>query len=251
MVELAHKIIGSGEKKVLFLHELMGDSRNYEKTIPYLDTTNYTFIFVDLRGYGSSKEIKGSYTCDEAAQDLKNLITNLNLNEVFLVAHSMSTMIAQKIALIDNRIKKLVLVTPISAEGIKMKDEAKKTMIAQLNENSGKIEEIVNSASKRYNQTWKDYRIDIAYTSSILEARVGYMSMYLNTDFLEDAEESINIPIKIIVGKYDFPVFAKANIQKIFSAYKDVQIVECQESGHYPMIECPVYFASKIEEFCK
>ena len=31
---------------------------------------------------------------------------------------------------------------------------------------------------------------------------------------------------------------------------KDVEIVECQEAGHYPMIECPVFFASKIEEFC-
>ena len=100
-----------------------------------------------------------------------------------------------------------------------------------------------------YNQTWKEYRIDMAYTSSTLEARVGYMSMYLNTDFLEEAEENINIPIKILVGKHDFPVFAKANIQKIFSTYKDIHIEECQECGHYPMIETPVYFATQIEKF--
>ncbi len=76
-----------------------------------------------------------------------------------------------------------------------------------MQENRGKIEEIVNSSSKRYNQTWRDYRIKLAYESSTLEARVGYMKMYLNTDFLEEAYENIDIPIKIIIGDYDFPVF--------------------------------------------
>jgi pimeloyl-ACP methyl ester carboxylesterase len=246
---LNHKTLGSGDKKVLFLHELMGDCRNYEPCLPYLDTTNFTYYFIDLRGYGLSKDIIGEYTCEEAANDIKNLITHLSLDEVYLVAHSMSTMIAQKIALIDKRIKKLILITPISAAGIKMEQKAKEKMLDELKQNDGKIEEIVESASKRYNQTWKEYRIDMAYTSSTLDARVGYMSMYLNTDFLEEAEENINIPIKILVGKHDFPVFAKANIQKIFSTYKDIHIEECQECGHYPMIETPVYFATQIEKF--
>jgi len=248
---LNYKIIGSGDKKVLFLHELMGDSRNYEPCLPYFDTKNFTFIFIDLRGYGLSKDIKGNFTCEEAAIDLKNLLDHLKLDKVYLLAHSMSTMIAQKVALIDNRIKKLILITPISAAGIKMKNESKINMLTKMKENDGKIEEIVNSSSKRYNQAWRDYRINIAYTSSTPEARAAYMSMYLNTDFLEEAEDNINIPIKILVGKYDFPVFTKTNIQKIFSAYKNIQIIECQEAGHYPMIECPVFFATKVEEFCQ
>jgi pimeloyl-ACP methyl ester carboxylesterase len=37
------------------------------------------------------------------------------------------------------------------------------------------------------------------------------------------------------------------NHEKIY----DLEIVECQKARHYPMLECPVFFASKLEEFCK
>jgi len=251
MTILKYKIIGEGKKKIVFLHELMGDHKNYDFCLPFLDKKNFTYIFVDLRGYGLSKDIKGEYSCDEAANDIKNLVEKLNFQEYFLVGHSMSTMIVQKIALIDKRVKKLLLITPISAAGIKMKEDAKNKLIQQMEENNGKIEQIVESSSKRYNKTWKNYRIDLAYNCSTLEARIGYMKMYLNTDFLKEAYENINIPIEIIVGAHDFPVFSINQIKKSFFKYKDIKIIESKEAGHYPMIETPVLFASILENFAK
>ena len=250
MTILNYKTLGNGPKHIIFLHELLGDNRNYESIYPFLDLKNFTYIFVDLRGYGLSKEITGSYTCEEASNDLKNLILHLNLEKVIILAHSMSTMIAQKLALIDSEhISKLILITPISPAGIKIPSASSTKLLNDMKNDDGNIEDIVISASKRYNQAWRDYRIDIAYSSSILEARVGYMNMYLSTDFLELAKE-INIPIKIIVGKYDFQIFALKTVNRIFSSiYKDLEIIECSEAGHYPMIECPAYFASRVEEF--
>ena len=250
MIELGHKIIGIGTKKIIFLHELMGNYKNYEPTFPYFDTQKSTFIYADLRGYGLSKEIEGEYSCIEAANDVKNLITLLNLDEVVLVAHSMSTMIAQKIALLDTRVSQLILITPIFASGIRLPEIAKNKLINEMSQNKNKIEEIVYSSSKRYNKTWAKNRIKMAYEASSLKARVGYMKMYLETDFSEEVE-NINIPIKIIVGRCDFPIFSLKLVTKLFSEYyNDLEIIECQEAGHYPMLECPVYFASKIEEFC-
>jgi len=249
MVELGFKVIGSGQKKIIFLHELMGNYKNYEAIFPYIDKEEFSFIFVDLRGYGLSKDIKGCYSCDEAANDVKNLGTLLNFKEFVIVAHSMSTMIAQKVALIDIRVTQLILITPISPTGIKLSQNVKDNLIKQMNQNN-KIEEIVYSASKRYNNTWAKNRIEFAYKSSVLKARIGYMEMYLETDFSKDVS-SINIPIKIIVGKYDFPIFSLKQVRKEFTRYyNDLEIIECQEAGHYPMLECPVYFASKIEDFC-
>ncbi len=250
MVTLGHKIIGSGEKKILFLHELMGNYKNYEPIFTYLDTEKFTFIFADLRGYGLSKEIKGEYSCEEASNDVKNLITHLGLKDVNLLAHSMSTMIAQKIALIDDRISQLILITPIPASGVKLPEIAEKSLLKDMAKNESKVEEIVYSASKRYNDTWAKYRIKMGYEASTVEARVGYMKMYMHTDF-SDETDAIKIPIKIIVGKHDFPIFGLKLVTKLFTHYyDDVEIIECQEAGHYPMIECPVYFASKVEEFC-
>ncbi len=251
MILLGHKIIGNGAKKIIFLHELMGNYKNYEPIFPYLDTEKFTFIFVDLRGYGLSKEIEGAYSCEEASTDVKNLITHLNLDEVIVLAHSMSTMIAQKIALIDNRVSKLILITPIPASGVKLPEIAEKSLLKDMAKNESKIEEIVYSASKRHNETWAKNRIKMAYEASTVDARVGYMKMYMHTDFSTEVN-AIKIPIKIIVGKYDFPIFGLKLVTKLFTHYyDDVEVIECQEAGHYPMLECPVYFASKIEEFCK
>ncbi len=247
---LGTKIIGNGDTKIIFLHELMGDCRNYEAIFPFLDKENFTYIFIDLRGYGLSKEIKGEYNLEEASNDVKNLITKLKLDEVILVAHSMSTMIAQRVALIEKKIKKLILTTPISASGIKVPEIQKKSLIRKMTENKRAIEQIVRSSSRRYNQSWAKYRIDMGYSSSLVEARVSYMNMYLNTS---DNENDINeeIEVNIILGKHDSAVFAKKETEKNFSKYKNVNIIECQEAGHYPMIECPVFYASKIEELSK
>ena len=250
MIKLGHKIIGTGKKNIIVLHELMGNYKNYEPIFPYLNTDDFTFIFVDLRGYGLSKDIKGEYSCDEASNDVKNLITHLKIDSVNIVAHSMSTMIAQKLALIDDRISKLILVTPIPASGIKLPEIGQNSLIKDMRKNESKIEEIVEGSSQRHNKTWAKNRIDMAYNASTVDARVGYMTMYLTTDFLDDVQ-NIKIPIKVIVGKYDFPVFGLKQVTTMFTkSYDDFEIIECQEAGHYPMLECPVYFASKIEEFC-
>ena len=227
----------------------MGNYKNYEPIFPYLDEETHTFIFIDLRGYGLSKEIKGEYSCEEASVDVQNLITYLSLDEVVIVAHSMSTMIAQKLALIDDRVLKLILITPIPASGVKLPEIAENSLLKDMAKNKSKIEEIVYSASKRHNKTWAKNRIKMGYEASTVEARVGYMKMYMHTDFSAEVK-NINIPIKIIVGKHDFPIFGLKLVTKLFTHYYDnVEILECQEAGHYPMIECPVYFASKIEEF--
>ena len=246
---LNYKQLGNGEISIIVLHELMGDCRNYEPIFSYLDKEKFSFYFTDLKGYGLSKELKGNYNLEEAASDIMKLISYLNLSEVILLGHSMSTMICQKLALLDKRVKKLILTTPISASGVKVPEIQKKSLLKKMKENKEAIEEIVKSSSKRYNESWKNYRIHMGYSSSLLEARVGYMNMYLN-DTLEENEINENIEVNIIIGKYDSKVFGKNEIEKNFSSYKNVKIIECQEAGHYPMIECPVFFASKLEAFC-
>lgn len=248
---LEYKKIGQGGNAIIFLHELMGDCTNYEACIPYLNKNNFTYFMVDLRGYGLSKNILGEYNLKEAINDVINLISHLKIEKYTLVAHSMSTMIAQHIAFEDKRVNKLILITPISFLGVKSTSKAKENLLSQMKKNSGKIEEIVEQSSQRYNQTWKDYRIKLAYDCSILEARLGYMSMYLNENFLStsNTQISLNIPIKIITGSYDFPVFSSTEVKKYFEQFDDVEIVEFKEAGHYPMIESPVLFASKIESW--
>jgi len=251
MIILKYKVIGQGEKKVFFLHELMGDSTNYQASTFYLDKEDFTYYFVDLRGYGLSKHILGNYNLQEALNDIINLATFLNISTYTLVAHSMSTMIAQNIALKDTRVNKLILISPISFYGVPSTQKAKKNLLSQIAQDSGKIEKIVENSSLRYTKEWKHYRIKLAYSCSLLEARVGYMNMYLNENFEQNLVSQLNItiPVKVITGKYDFKTFSRNEVKKYFESFKDIEIIECQEAGHYTMIECPVFFASKLQHW--
>ena len=60
---LNYKKFGNDEKKLIFLHELMGDCTNYENCLIYFDKNLFTIFMVDLRGYGLSKNILGKYSC--------------------------------------------------------------------------------------------------------------------------------------------------------------------------------------------
>jgi len=250
MVELNYKKIGEGSKTVIIMHEWMGDHTNYDAIIPYLDIDKFTFIFVDFRGYGLSKEIEGNFDLVEACSDIKNLISKLGLSKFHLIGHSMSSLIAQRIALdLKQRVKTLILITPIPPTGIKMSASAKEKLLQNVKEENGVIEQVVEGASKRYNNIWKDYRKELAHNCSTLDAKLGYMNMYLSNDFSQEIE-GLETKVCIIVGKYDLPAFHKNSVQKQFiKYYPNLELIECMEAGHYPMIECPVFFANKIEKF--
>lgn len=250
MIELNYKKVGNGSKIVILMHEWMGDHKNYDATIPYLNITDFTWIFVDLRAYGLSKNIKGEYSLDEASEDIKNIISKLKLQSLSLVGHSMSSLIAQRVAIdLKDIVENLILVTPIPPSGIKISKEAKEKLIKNVKEENGVIEQVVENASKRYNKVWKDYRKKMAKESSTLDGKIGYMNMYLSNDFSEEAKD-LETKIHVIVGKYDLPAFNKNSIQKEFlKYYKNIEFIEFMEAGHYPMIECPVFFASKLEQF--
>lgn len=251
-MSLKYKIVGDGSENIIVMHEWIGDCTNYDTIVPFIDRKNFRWIFIDFRGYGKSKEFKGEYNLDEMCSDVKSVIKELKIDSFSLLGHSMSSLVAQRIAVdLDFLIKKLILITPILPTGIKMNDISKNKMLERVKNRDGLIEEVVESASKRYNQNWKDYRIELAHNCSTIEAKVGYMNMYLSNDITELVKD-INVSVRIIVGKYDLPAFHKNSIARQMSKYySDLEIVECNEAGHYPMIECPVFFVNQVEKFIR
>ena len=152
MTILKYSTIGSGTEHVIVLHEWLGDNSNYDPVLPYLDTKKFKWIFVDLRGYGLSKNLSGQYTCQEASDDVQRLINNLGIRSVNIVGHSMSAMIAQKIA-VDSpeSLKKMVLVTPVPASGIQINNKDADILRASVFDDS-KIRNAINlRTGERYN----------------------------------------------------------------------------------------------------
>ena len=65
---IAYDVFGTGAEKVVVMHEWLGDWHNYDTIRPYLDTENFQFAFVDLRGYGNSMHVTGQVFHDRSGQ---------------------------------------------------------------------------------------------------------------------------------------------------------------------------------------
>ena len=78
--------VGSGEHHVLALHGWFGSARGWGSLPDYLDGSAYTYVFMDLRGYGGRASVAGEYTMEEAAADAVALADDLGWDRFSLSA---------------------------------------------------------------------------------------------------------------------------------------------------------------------
>lgn len=248
---IAHKQIGSGKEKVLVMHSWTTDSKSYDFMIPYLNTDDYTYVFVDLRGYGGSKEMQGTYSAEEASSDAIKLVNLLGWDEFHLIGHSMSGMIVQKIA-VDNpsRVKTVVAITPVPACGTEGPKEIMDFFADMAVANDKTAMEFVDRLiGNRYTRVFAKRMITDIRQRSTAQARLGYMNMFFNTDFSESVK-GLQTPILVLFGEYDGGILNEALMRDTFMKwYPNAHLKCCKGAGHYPMIETPVTLVTTLEKF--
>src|SRR5215472_6140301 len=117
--ELGFTTYGHLPLRVLVLHDWFCDHSSWDATLPYLTPDRFTYVFGDLRGYGSSREIEGTNTLDEAAGDAIAIADKLGWDRFSLIGHSMSGLIVQRVAqLAPERIARIVAIAPVSPAGM-------------------------------------------------------------------------------------------------------------------------------------
>jgi pimeloyl-ACP methyl ester carboxylesterase len=79
---------GNGKKTVLFVHGYTDNGSTFKYVARYL-TGDYRAISYDLRAHGSSDTTPDGYTMERYAQDLKNLIDQLELTNINIIGYSM------------------------------------------------------------------------------------------------------------------------------------------------------------------
>jgi pimeloyl-ACP methyl ester carboxylesterase len=248
---IAYKQIGSGKEKVLVMHSWTGDSTSYDFMLPYLNTDEYTYVFVDLRGYGGSKSMQGAFSVEEASSDAIKLINSLAWDEFHLIGHSMSGMIVQKIAVNNpSRVKSLVAITPVPACGTPGPKEIMDFFAGMAVDNDEAAMEFVNRLTdNRYTKAFAKKMITDIRQYSTSQARLGYMNMFFNTDFSESVK-GLQTPILVLFGEYDAGILDEALMRNTFLKwYPNAHLECCKGSGHYPMIETPVTLVIAIEKF--
>jgi esterase len=105
-----HSIYGSNDSpKLVFLHGLMGFSGNWRRITPAFEK-DYQILTYDQRGHGRSMKPASGYEPEDYAQDLVQILDELNWEKVHLVGHSMGGRNAQNFtAQFPHRVEKLVI----------------------------------------------------------------------------------------------------------------------------------------------
>ncbi len=248
---IGHKILGSGSEHVIIMHDWYCDSTSYDQIIPYLDMQQCTYLFPDVRGYGTSKNIPGEYTAAEAAQDVIALADDLGWNRFHLVGHSMSGMIIQYIVMsIPNRVKGAVAITPVPASGSPIPEDAIDFVKDAAMQNDQAAQQIVHLITgNRYTNQFAKFKVQRWREVSIEKARLGYLNMFTQTNFA-DKIKGISTPYLVIIGVQDADGYSEQVMRDTFlSAYPNAELFKIENSGHYPMQETPVLLASAIEKF--
>ena len=125
-----YELIGSGLSKVMVLHGIFGDHGIWSPTYPLLDREQFTYAFMDCRGYGASRAMAGNHTMREISADAIALADGLGWEKFSVVGHSMGGMAAQRVAVdAGQRIQCVVGVTPVPASGVPFPPEVRARMV--------------------------------------------------------------------------------------------------------------------------
>ena len=104
--------------KVIVLHDWFCDHTSYAPMYPYLNQQDFQYAFLDVRGYGQSKNAKGSYTLEEATQDVLDTADQLGWDQFHLIGYSMTGLVAQNVtAITEQRVKSLIAIASVAADG--------------------------------------------------------------------------------------------------------------------------------------
>ena len=108
-MKLNYKKYGSEEKTLIILHGLFGSLDNWQ-TLGKRFGEHFTTYIVDQRNHGKSPHLD-SHNYQEMANDLNELIDELNVEDIYLIGHSMGGKTAMQFSIEEpHRVNKMVIV---------------------------------------------------------------------------------------------------------------------------------------------
>ena len=245
---IGYTLNGTGPEHVLALHDWNGDHSNYDPILPYLDRATFTYAFADLRGYGKSKTMTGAYTVEEISRDCLRLVDTLGWQRFHVLGHSMAGMAVQRIAAdATARIKSAIAVCPMSAAGSPAPPEAIQ-FFASTTTDDDAFRRLIKFVTGNLSDGWANAKLRQNRATVSPDCRQGYLEMFWKTNFVSDIM-GLATPILVLVGDKD-PGIDEAAMNETFLAWHpNAEVLTIANCGHYPMQECPPYFATVIESY--
>jgi pimeloyl-ACP methyl ester carboxylesterase len=246
---LHYSLTGTGSQTLVFVHGwcINGDYWNSQAEA-FKD--RYKILTLDLAGHGKSKVQRTEWTMQNYASDVVELLTQLKLDNVILIGHSMSGNIN---LLVYDKIPEKVIgfigIDNLHELGKEQNDTAK-----------AESEIFLKALETNFNGTAPMFAnfLFSPTTDSIVRARVMNDIMAADTImaaatlrslFNESQKESVyskrlKVPL-VLINSDTFLVNDSLLSKNAGSGYK---VFYVHGTGHYPMIEAPEEFNTKLRE---
>ena len=210
-INIFYQEYGEG-KSVIFIHGWPLNHEMWEYQLTELTKHNLRCITYDRRGFGKSDRTWESYDYDTLAEDLNELITQLNLSRVILVGFSMGGgEIARYIGKYGTgKIEKVVLISSVTPYMLKTNDNSegikKEIFDDMVDKISADRPEFLKEFGKQFygvdmlNQPVSKAMLEWNQTqclTSSSNATVNCLRSFSETDFRNDLKK-IDIPVLII-----------------------------------------------------
>jgi pimeloyl-ACP methyl ester carboxylesterase len=260
---IRHSEIKSNKPVMVFIHGWGGSGRYWRSTAKAL-TNDFDCLLYDLRGFGRSASLSGAsnlgYEMQDYAEDLAILLDTLNLNQVYLNAHSMGASIATIfLNLYPERVQQAIL----TCNGI-FEYDAK--AFAAFHKFGGYVVKF------RYNWFLKVPMSDRMFMARFLHRpiakseRVAFLEDFLLADYQaavgtiytsvsKQAVETmpkefakLTVPTLMVSGEKDIIIPAVMGRQA--AALNDqIKYVELPKTAHFPMLEDATAYLNAVRGF--
>ncbi len=244
-----HVIVGNGAHHVIALHGWFGHAKGWGPFAQHLNGQDFSYAFMDQRGYGSMRGSGGPYTVEQIAQDALALADHLGWQRFSLIGHSMGgSAIQQVLAAAPERVRSLVAMTPVSAAGVPFDDQGWSLFTAAGHDPQARRTILDFTTGNRLTATWLDAMVASTQANSDDEAVGGYLTSWAKTTFVEKIQGQ-KLPVLVLPGEHDPALGEVACRATWMQHYPNAQLQVMANAGHYPMDETPIILATLVERF--
>ena len=246
---ISYVTAGCGPARVMFLHGWFWDHRIFSQLFKEMNGLRFTCSTFDIRGYGKSRNVSGSYTVEEIAADAINVANDLGWEGFHVLGHSMGGKAAQKLA-IENpeRVRSIVAVTPVPASALPFDQSVRALFDGACDQDAAAAAIIGRSVGHRLSARWIGDLVRHTREAASPEAFRKYMHSFIEDDFSGEAKR-LAARMLVLSGEHDGGLPGDMVRLVYGQLYPHAAIEVITNSGHYPMLETPLYFASRIERF--